>query len=189
MKKTAVGAKNQSGFTLIEISFVLVVIGLLLAAALTGAKSYIDTQKANGEAIAYHRAVSNLQMKYRGAPNTAAVTTANAVTGNIFDASFVVDKVARTVANQFGGAITVAPATISVANDAFALTTREIPDAVCQKIVPLTVEWVAKIDITGTATVNVQASQAAPAQPAAIDNACNGDAAGNSIKFTFYKNS
>lgn len=181
--------KNQSGFTLIEISFVLVIIGLLIGGVM-GAKTYIDTQKANNEAVAMQRVISQLVGKYMSYSKTSAVTTASAITGKVFDSSFGVDAAANTVTNVFGGNVTVAPtvagdlSAASTAGDGFVLSSAEIPTAICQKMIPLLQGFVTKIDVGAT---NVQAAVTSPGTPSAIDTACS-SATAVQITFKFPKN-
>ena len=73
---------KQRGVTLIELSFVLAIFGLLIAGALAGV-TYFDGAKATNETSALLRVFSNLQQKYATAAKTTAVTTANAITGNV----------------------------------------------------------------------------------------------------------
>lgn len=175
---------TQRGVTLIELSFVLAIFGLLIAGALAGA-AYFDGAKANNEASALLRVFSNLQQKYATAAKTTAVTTANAITGNVFnDPAWSVDKVAGTVTNQFSGSVTVTKATAITTDDAFLITETEVPSSVCQKLIPLVMDSTYALKI---GTVTIKANPTIRPAPATIDTECAKTATAT-IAYTIHKN-
>ena len=175
---------KQRGVTLIELSFVLAIFGLLIAGALAGV-TYFDDAKATNETSALLRVFSNLQQKYATAAKTTAVTTANAITGNVFkDPAWSVNKTAGTVTNQFSGAVTVAKATAVSADDAFLITETEVPAAVCQKLIPMVIDSTYRLKI---GTVTVKANPSVAVAPATIDTECD-KATTATIAYTVHKN-
>lgn len=176
--------KKQTGFTLIEISFVLLIIGLLIAGSL-GAKTYIDTQKANNEASSILRVVSNLQSKYATVGDTTGVNTTTSIKGNVFDNHFPLNAAKTQAYNPFGGTVDVVESTtISTRKDGFKLTYTDVPSAVCQKLIPLIDGQMNKILINGT---SIKATAQDALTPIAIDSACAA-AAAVSIDLIFNKN-
>lgn len=175
--------QKESGFTLIEISFVLLIIGLLIAGAL-GAKSYIDTQKANNEVVSMQQVVSATQAKFIKQNTATGFSTAKALNGNIFSrTSFVEDKVGNAVTNQFGGNVTLNSALVTSQNgDGFELITNMVPNELCQKITPLLSGFSHKVVVNGTTLMtSPDTTGMVNFNPVSIDSACSLGAAGLSI--------
>lgn len=178
--------KNQKGFTVVEIIVVLLVIAVLVGSALKGYAVYRDTQ-ATTEVSDLQYVIAKLQSKYRNTPSTAAVTTANAITGNVFPASMNVG--ATTVTNRVGGLVTVAPATVSTANDAFLITEAGWASEGCQRIAGDITPNVKKVVVTpaGGAATTVYSTYGTVVTltPSVTDAACSG--ATNDVAITFTK--
>ena len=174
---------KQRGVTLIELSFVLAIFGLLIAGALAGV-TYFDNAKAVNEASALQRVIASLQQKFVKAPTTSGATTASAITGNIFkESTWSVDKPAGLVYNQFGGSVSIASNTLLHANDSFKLVNDAIPNEVCQKLVPMISDMAYRVDI---GTVTVKANPSVAVAPATIDTECDKGVGATQSKVTLY---
>ena len=176
----------QKGFTIIEMIIVLVIVGVLVGSALKGYAVYKDSQ-ATMEVGDLQYVIAKLQAKYRNTASTAAVTTANAITGNVFPASMNVG--ATTVTNRVGGAVTVATGTIVSAGDAFVVSEDGWEASGCQRIAGDISPSVKKVVVTpsgGAATTIYSTFGTVVAlTPSVTDAACSGTT--NLVAITFNK--
>jgi prepilin-type N-terminal cleavage/methylation domain-containing protein len=157
------------GFTLVELSIVLVIIGVLALMGTRGVGLYTAT-KNESEAQNVNRIMLALQTKYRYDQNTSTLTNAVAIATGVFDKSgWQVDTATNVIMHSFNGTVVLAPTTVAIANDAFQLTMNSVPYKNCGDIV----RTVAQNAYSATIGTNVvQASPSAPATGAAIDTAC-----------------
>ena len=170
MKKTKCdGLMRQRGFTLIELSIVLIIIGVLAIMGTRGVALYTAT-KDESEAQNVNRIMMALQVKYRYDPDTSTVTNAVAIATSVFDKSgWAVNVTAGTILHSFNGLVTIVPSTIAVANDAFKLTMASVPYKNCGDIVRIVANSAYSVTV---GTTVVQTIPSAPATGAAIDAAC-----------------
>ena len=85
----------------------------------------------------------------------------------------------RQILHSFNGTVTLAPATIAVANDAFKMTMASVPYKNCGDIARTVANNAYTVTIGATI---VQAIPSAPATGAAIDTACG--TAGTAVSYT-----
>ena len=79
---------RQGGYTIVELSIALAIIGILLVAGLSGVSSLLVTSKANTQIEETSRAMANLQGKLTST-NVSGLTTASAIGMGIFPSSRV----------------------------------------------------------------------------------------------------
>ena len=179
----------QKGFTIIELMIVLAIISILIGGVIVGLQMMDDT-KASSAARDSSVSITALKLKYRNIGTTAAVTTTNAIAGNVFPSSMDWVAGGTTVNNQAGGAVTVVPATIVSANDAFLLSEDGFKSSQCQKYIGSIFPNVKKIVVTPTGgaatTVYSTYGTVVALSPPTIDAACSGSS--NLIAMTFAKN-
>jgi len=120
------------------VSVMSVLLGLVIAAGVTAVvyDQFSDSQrKARIEAATSEIStiIAEAQKVY-GATNTyGSVTTAVAVQSGVIPARLRVAGT-NTAQNKYNGAITVAPATITTANDSLVLTYSNVPQADCMDV-------------------------------------------------------
>ena len=174
--------KRQSGFTLVELGIVVAIAAIIIGIGLVVVPSILASTRANAEISELPTITTKIQRAYANQPNFAALTQAGIVNLNVFPES-VVNKTAGTIANRWGGAVTIAPATLKQANDAVAITSADIPTAECLQIGQGVEGAMRKITV---GTTVVKADGVSAADPAALGTACNA-AATVSMIFTFGK--
>lgn len=127
--------KQKRGFTLIEI---LLVVGFI---AIAGIGIYTIYSKvtlnnaANTESRNIDTIRAGVKNLFAGAPTTAGLTNTVVNNASITPNNMITAGDPTVITNSFGGAVTVAPATLTVANDGFRITFPAVPGAVCTKLV------------------------------------------------------
>lgn len=164
--------KRQSGFTLVELGIVVAIAAIIIGIGLVVVPSILASTRANAEISELPTIATKIQRAFANQPNYGALTQAGIVNLNVFPDS-VVDKTAGTIVNRWGGAVTVAPATLSQANDAVAITSNDIPTAECLQI-GQGVEGSMRRIVVGTTEVKAPGTTAA--NPTALGTACNATA-------------
>lgn len=140
--------QNTKGFTLVELMIVIVLGGLVIAVAIAAApriKAHINGNKDMAE---IPDVVANVQAHYSLKSNYSTLTN------NIVNSyKLVPDDMnggAGSITNRYGGVVTLAPATITVANDSFTYSTGGVPSRVCLKIIPQLAPQFLNASINGT---------------------------------------
>lgn len=124
----------QRGISALEFGLVLLLIAILTVAAIIFYRDNLRKTSVNNN-IAHLLATAGAARSVYGQTNQYAnVTTAIAVRGNIIP-SALRDGNAATATNSLGGAITVAPATLTGANDTLQITWPNVPANQCSDIV------------------------------------------------------
>lgn len=178
--------RNQRGFTLVELSIVLVIIAVLAVMGTRGVGLYKQT-KNEAEAQTINRVILALQTKYRNDANTAGLNNLVAHNTGVFNKSgwtSVVAGATATITHGMKGTVTIAPATLITTNDAISVALATVPFDSCGDIGRNQTQYAEKITIGATA---VQTSSAAPAAGSAIDTAC-GTSGTVTMTFVYDKN-
>lgn len=144
--------KLGKGFSLIELSIVIVIVSILLAVGLGITRSILSDNRANDELKELPLIVTRLQKLYNNRATSAGVTTAIAISNNIFPAERVISP--TEVTNRWGGTVTVAPATIGTANDAIAMTYNAVKTAECLAVISQIEASMRTISVAGVLVKN-----------------------------------
>lgn len=127
--------KNSKGWTMVELGIAILLVSILIAgvlAYLTSNKRKI-TINTNSQQLLSIAGTSIA--KYGQANQYAAMTTAIAVTGGVIPEELRDPGGATTATNSYGGAIAVAPATLTGANDSLRITWPNVTQSHCSDIV------------------------------------------------------
>jgi prepilin-type N-terminal cleavage/methylation domain-containing protein len=123
--------KLQSGFTLVELGIVVAIAAVIIGLGLVVVPSILASVRANSEVSDLPTIATKVQKTFANVPNYSTLTQAIAVGMRVFPDATVAGV---TVTNRWGGAVTIAPSTIVLANDAFTLTSVGVPAAECVQI-------------------------------------------------------
>lgn len=147
--QTRISRAAQRGITILEATVVLIIAAILAAVVY---KQFIRNSAKNDttENIAVLADIaSNLQSQYGRQNQYAAITTAVAVQSQVIPKDLR-DGAANTATNAFGGAITVAPASLTGPNDSATLTWPNVTNDSCNGIVAGTQSLARRITVAGT---------------------------------------
>lgn len=145
--KTMSQKKNQKGFTLVELGIV-VAVGLLLLLGIQQSNRTIANTKVNSEIGEIKTISANVQRQYSGSSNYSTATLANIIALKSLPDERVLT--ATTAANRWGGAITLAPATVNTASDTLLYTSAAIPEYECTQIIPQVEGSLVRVSVDGT---------------------------------------
>jgi prepilin-type N-terminal cleavage/methylation domain-containing protein len=126
--------RQQKGYSIIELSIALAIISIILVTALAGVQRILRSNNVNSDLRGLNLTAANLATLYSSQPDTSVVAMPTLVDLRAFD-GFAVNNVANTVANAFGGQITVATNTVAIdgfpANSGFMIYSTNIPSEAC----------------------------------------------------------
>ena len=161
------GRKRQQGFTMLELGLVLLIAAILGFIAVRQYNGSRSDSKSQDEVSEMTRTLSKIQAAYSSLPDYAGVTTQVLINNNVFDDSWV--NTARTaVLNNFNGAVTAAPFTLTNANDAVAVTSAGYDRAACGNLPMKVANAVRRLDINGTTVMPVGGA----VSPALVGTSC-----------------
>lgn len=161
--------RKQAGFNMVELGLVLVIVAI----ALVGIMAYFSKNSTATQANQLTNDLTTLSgsVKSAYANNYGAITNAKLDTGGFFNSLPALNDNAGVVTtNLGGGTLTVAPGTITTANDSVQYTITQLPDASCIPIVTALAKGATKLTV-GTKTVKAIGAKPDPSQIQ-----CSGDA-------------
>lgn len=180
MKKFMKNIRNTKGFTLVELMIVIVLGGLVIAVAIAAAPRIKAHINGNKDMADIPDVVSNIQAHYSLKPSYAGLT--NTIANSYKLVPDDMNGGAGTIINRYGGVVTLAPATVTVANDSFTYSTGGVPSRVCLKIVPQLAPQFLNLSVNGTV---VKATGGTLDETAAATQCNSGEA--NTLLFTASK--
>ncbi len=139
---------KQRGSLLVDASIAVVIIGAVLAISLVIVPRVLADNRGNAELSELPTIFSNSQKIYRNRASYNGLTLAQLIALNAFPPDRVTG--AASAANRWGGAITVAAATITTADDAAAFTYAGVPEAECKAVAQGMESAVRQITVNGT---------------------------------------
>lgn len=126
--------RNHRGFTLVELMMVIAVIGVIGLGAVIVFGKAMKKQRVNSEVQTLAEITSGIQKHYFNKPNFTGLSNTIAVSYKLVPDDMIVAAPA-TIGNRWTGSVTIAPATVSAANDSYSYTTTLVPSAECLDVV------------------------------------------------------
>lgn len=145
----AIKKATQRGVGMLEYGVVAIIAAIVLIGIYLAFNTYLTNSSVDDNVKDLTYIAGQLQQKFGAQNNYANVTTATAVTSHAIPDYLRVSGTS-TAQNKFSGAITVAPATLTTANDAAAVTWSNIPSDRCADIVTGADKAFKRIAIGGT---------------------------------------
>lgn len=166
MKKYSNTLNKQSGFTLIEMAFALIIFGIMAAIVAPIVSSTMSATEADAESKMTQSYYAGLKAKWRRGPYTG-LNNAFVINAQIPDPSAVSGT---TITNGWGGSVVFAAGTITggVASGAKQIT-NPVPPAACMAYATAMAPFVDEL-IVGSTTVKAVGGTINPATSA---TACN----------------
>ncbi|WP_298150723.1 type 4 pilus major pilin [Flavobacterium sp.] len=166
--------RSQRGSYMLELSMGLIVVVLLIVGVLQYFKSNSTTAQINSLSTDMTKLVGKVKGAYSG--NYGNLTNAKLSSGGFFKGlPSLTDSSGTVVTGLGGGTLTVAPGTVSTANDSAQFTLTQVPDDGCQPLVSQLSGSVTSLKV-GNSTVKAPGTQADPSKAT-----CSGD--NNTIVF------
>lgn len=172
--------KLSKGLTLVELSIVVGIAGVLLSLTVVGATSVFASTRAEAEIDELSATVMNIQRSYAKQNSFQAVTQPLLLALKVFPASRVNGT---TVLNRWDGHVTAAPATVTTSFDSVALTSTDIPSEECAHMVRGVEHMMKEIRVNTTV---VKTATQFSAEPGALNTACQAGVRA-AVTFTFGK--
>ena len=126
--------RRQRGLTMVELSVVLVIAALLIAAVFTGLRGNQRRAELQHNATLITQIASALRAQFGRTGQYANTTLALAIQSRAIPEELRIGTGA-TAQNGYGGTLGVAPATCAVVNDCLDLTWPRVPQAQCMDLV------------------------------------------------------
>lgn len=150
--------KRQAGFSMVEIGLGLVIMTVLGVGVISYFGSNTAATQANQLGSDMTSLIGKVKSAYAG--DYGSVTNAKLNTGGFFKSLPALNNVAGVVStNLGGGTLTVAPGTVTTANDSVQYTVTQLPDSAC---LPLVTQLVKSATVLKVGANTVKAVGAAP---------------------------
>lgn len=146
--KKATHQKNK-GFLSLEAGLVLILVGVLVVIAVINYRDNLRKTSVNTNVTQLISISGTLRSVYGTANQYANVTTAIAVSGNVIPQELR-DGTSTSATNTFGGAIAIAPATLTGPSDSIQITWPKVAKNQCQDIAMGLVGEMRKVQVNGT---------------------------------------
>lgn len=162
--------KKRNGFTLVEILLVTGFISLASIAIFTIFNAASTASKARDEMWQLEELANKIKANYGVVSNYAGVTQAVVIANNYAPPKMIN---AGALTNSFGGNVIINPATVGggTANNAFMITSLNVPGNVCPKLVSLATQYFNIVRINGATIKDINTIQISPTNLALWCNA------------------
>lgn len=141
-------ARNQKGFTLVELMLVVVLGGAIIATVIIAAPRVKAGIQADKDMNTIPDIMANVQGHYSLKPSFNGLTNTIANSYKLIPDDM--NGGAGTITNRYGGAVTLAPATVTAADDSFSISYGGVPSRVCLKVVPQLSPQFLNVSVNGT---------------------------------------
>lgn len=162
--------KKRKGFTLVEILLVTGFISLASIAIFTIFNAASTASKSRDEMWQLEELANKIKANYGVVSNYGGVNNAVVIANNYAPVKMINGG---GLSNSFGGAVIISAATIGggTANNAFMITSLNVPGNVCPKLVSLSTQYFNVVRINGMIIKDINTLQISPVNLAAWCNA------------------
>lgn len=167
---SVVARGRQAGFSMVDLSIWVVVVGVALALVLSLGPSIMTNMRVNAESSNLQNIVACVQKYKFNKANFAGTTTAQVINQGCFPDSMVSGS---SVINRWSGAVTVAPVTTVTASDSLGFTYNNLNKASCTGLIPVVADNFLTISVNGSAVKPVNGAVDDNAMGTACNNATN----------------
>lgn len=174
-------ARMKRGFTLTEAAIVLGIVGLILGAIWVAAAAVYSNMRVSTANTQLMKIVQNVRTLYASSSTMDAATMPVLVNAGIFPGD--TNPSGSTARNGWGGLITVAQATASVAGDAFYVSFAGVPKDACINMATANSGQGRDAGLIGVSLGTYANSTTLPFNATAASALCTGTS--NTLVFTF----
>ena len=179
---TCLAPRRRKGATLFEILLVLFAIASIIAAATLVFSQTGSRQKLNDAQTQLNTLISGIRQYFAGFGSYENLSNGVAVNAGIIPRAMIPNPPAAgaraqdniLLRNPWSGQVTLAPATINTANEAFSITFGGLPNDICRNLLTINTSAapgaIARIEANGTPIFSEGATQMTAA---GVDLACS----------------
>ncbi len=192
MKKSSILRTWQKGFSLVELSVVLVVVFGLLGLGLVAAPQLFSSLNSVSELSELPTVIMNIKKNSKNSSTYNGVTLDTLARSNVFPENRVTIPTSgtSTATNQWGGGVTVTVATLTTTDDIVRLVSRSVPHAECIEVVQGVAKMLRRVYVDSANSGTVGAGTLVKDDGAVINNSTLASACGtgaNSITYDIGK--
>jgi prepilin-type N-terminal cleavage/methylation domain-containing protein len=179
--------KSSLGYTLIELMIVLAIIAALIVGAFYLYPKVQASRAANAEAVILQSFQANMKSLFTMGDYQKVSNIVTAQAG-MWNDQMIGATPSDTITNEWGGAVSVKPATAAGAVSAagqtahyFLVTYPGVPADVCQKLVPSLVGSFEKVSVGATIVQDLNAASPVRYDPSALAASCGGSSGSTTV--------
>lgn len=147
MRPPVSARRRQAGYTLLELSFVMILVGGMAYYAISGFLSDRDSGMIKSEIENTFKVISETMSQYSTQSDFGNVSTDVLRQFGVFPPSMVSGN---QVHNQNHGTVTAVPASVAFQNDGVTFTETNYTQSMCQKVLPRIDAGVRLLAVNGT---------------------------------------
>lgn len=148
-------ALKQKGFSLIELVFVIAIVGALMFVAVKSYQSANDTNKVNAEISGLSSIVGAVRGSFNTQGSYTGLTNAVILKSVAFPEQLKVPSSTTLIKNGWtNDGYTITPATVISTDDNFLITINAVPESACTTLVSAIFRSYSRVTVNGTLVSN-----------------------------------